>query len=307
MPDNQESYYAHGKLLLTAEYFVLQGAKAIALPVKYGQRMTVRSNDRENELNWKAFTPDGLWFSCDLRLPDLEIIQSSDAEKAGILRDTLHTMQQLNPNFQLSGGLEIHTTIDFDSQWGLGSSSTLVANLASWADVDPFLLNEKIFNGSGFDIACASADGPIFYTKGEAVESVKLDYPFIDNLYFAYSGSKKSTRGEVRRFMNKGTVSSSESDMINEITEQMAQAKNLKEFQQLMVDHEKVVSGLLNMPTVKSSYFTDFDGEIKSLGAWGGDFYLVATTMNESSVFQYFKAKGLHVIFPWKELVLNNR
>ncbi|WP_159521010.1 GYDIA family GHMP kinase [Sunxiuqinia indica] len=307
MPDKQESYYAHGKLLLTAEYFVLQGAKAIALPVKYGQRMTVRSNDRENELNWKAFTPDGLWFSCDLRLPDLEIIQSSDAEKAGILRDTLQTVQQLNPNFQLSGGLEIHTTIDFDSQWGLGSSSTLIVNLASWAGVDPFQLNKKIFDGSGFDIACASADGPIFYTKDEGVESVKLDYPFVDNLYFVYSGSKKSTRGEVRRFMNKGAVSSSEIGKINEITEQMAQTGNLEEFRQLMVDHEKLVSGLLNMPTVKSSYFTDFDGEIKSLGAWGGDFYLVATTMNESGVFQYFKEKGLHVIFPWRELVLNSR
>ncbi|WP_321287221.1 GYDIA family GHMP kinase [uncultured Sunxiuqinia sp.] len=307
MPDNQESYYAHGKLLLTAEYFVLQGAKAIALPVKYGQRMTVGSSDRKNELNWKAFTPDGLWFSCDLRLPDLEIIQSSDAKKADILRDTLQIMQQMNPNFQLRGGLEIQTRIDFDSQWGLGSSSTLIANLASWADVDPFQLNEKIFNGSGFDIACASADGPILYTKGEAVESVKLDYLFKDNLYFVYSGSKKSTRAEVRCFMNKRAVSSAEIEMINEISQQMAQAKNLDEFQQLMVDHEQLVSGLLDIPTVKSTDFADFEGEIKSLGAWGGDFYLVATTMNESSVFQYFKAKGLHVIFPWKELVLNNR
>ena len=36
-------FYSHGKLLLTAEYVVLDGAKALALPTKYGQSLTVKT------------------------------------------------------------------------------------------------------------------------------------------------------------------------------------------------------------------------------------------------------------------------
>jgi mevalonate kinase len=131
-----------------------------------------------------------------------------------------------------------------------------------------------------------------------------LDYPFRDNLFFIYSGSKKSTRNEVRRFLNEGAVSEGQIEQINKISEKIAQAKSLKDFQQLVYEHEQLVSGLLNVPTVKSHYFSDFDGEIKSLGAWGGDFYLVATPMDDRCVLQYFKEKGLRVVFPWNELVL---
>ncbi|MGQ7868456.1 GYDIA family GHMP kinase [Sunxiuqinia sp. sy24] len=307
MPNSQKIYYAHGKLLLTAEYFVLQGAKAIALPLQYGQYMEVTEGKKQGVVNWKALMQEGLWFSCDYGLPDLKIIHSSDLEKAVILQDALKAILEMNPRFHLNGGLDIQTKIDFHNQWGLGSSSTLIANLASWAGVDPYQLNEKIFNGSGFDIACASADGPIFYVKNEKPEPVTLNYPFLDNLYFIYSGSKKSTRNEVRRFLNEGSISQKQLEEVNLLSEQIAGVQSLKEFQELIRRHEDLVSGLLKIPTVKASYFGDFQGEIKSLGAWGGDFYLVATPMDDRCVLQYFKEKGLSVVFPWKELVLNNR
>ena len=307
MPEIKQTYHAHGKLLLTAEYFVLLGAKAIALPLQYGQRMDVSSGKQKDVISWKAFMQEGLWFSCDFQLPDLKIIHSSDQEKAVILHDALKVIQQMNPHFAFYGGLDIHTRIDFHNQWGLGSSSTLIANLASWAEVNPFELNERVFNGSGFDIACASSDGPIFYKKNEEPIAVNLNYPFLDNLYFIYSGSKKSTRNEVRRFLNEGAVTGRQIDQVNNISEKIAETRNLNEFQHLIYEHEVLVSELLNVPTVKSQYFSDFDGEVKSLGAWGGDFYLVATAMDDSNVLQYFKEKGLRVVFPWNELVLNNR
>lgn len=307
MSDQKQTYYAHGKLLLTAEYFVLQGAKAIALPLQYGQRMDVSEGGQDDVISWKAFMQEGLWFSCDFQLPDLKIIHSSDAEKAVILQDALKTILKMNPQFELSGGLDIHTKIDFHNQWGLGSSSTLIANLASWAGVDPFQLNERIFNGSGFDIACASADGPIFYEKDKKPQRIELDYPFQDNLYFIYSGSKKSTRNEVRRFLRDGAVTEAQLSEVNGISEEIATTRDLADFQRLIVQHEALVGGLLNSPPVKASYFRDFNGEMKSLGAWGGDFYLVATPMDDRCVLKYFKEKGLRVVFPWKELVLNKR
>ncbi len=307
MPEVKQTYHANGKLLLTAEYFVLLGAKALALPLQYGQRMDVAAGSRQQVISWKAFGKEGLWFSCNFKLPDLEIVRSSDMEKALILQDALKAVVQMNPQFKLNGGVDIHTKIDFHNQWGLGSSSTMIANLASWAGVDPFKLNEKIFNGSGFDIACASADGPIFYQKNKKPEPVDLDYPFLDHLYFVYSGAKKSTRSEVRSFLKKETASSAQIDEINFISERFSSADTLNGFQQLMVAHEALVSKLLGIPTVKSIYFSDFDGEIKSLGAWGGDFYLAATSWDDQRVLAYFKEKGLSVVFPWKELVLNNR
>ena len=307
MPEVKQTYHAHGKLLLTAEYYVLLGAKALALPLQYGQRMDVLEGSRPGLISWKAFDKEGLWFSCDFKLPDLEIVDSSDPEKALVLQSALVTAGKINPDFELNVAKDIHTHLDFHSQWGMGSSSTMIANLAAWADVDPFNLNEKIFNGSGFDIACASAEGPIFYQKNNKPEPVDLDYPFLDALYFVYSGAKKSTRGEVRRFLKNGTVSAAQVDEVNAISERISQAKTLEDFQQLLVDHEQLVSGLLEVPSVKSDRFADFNGEMKSLGAWGGDFYLAATFMDKASVLRYFKEKGLQVVFPWQALVLNNR
>ncbi len=307
MQDNNKEYYAHGKLLLTAEYFVLHGAKAIALPLQYGQRMDVTKGRQDGILSWKAFMQEGLWFSCDFRLPDFEIVNSSDPEKAIILQDVFRAILQMNPAVELGRSLDVHTRIDFHNQWGLGSSSTLIANLANWAGVDAFRLNEMIFNGSGFDIACATADGPIFYRRNELPEPVILNYPFLDNLYFIYSGSKKSTRNEVRRFLNGGFIPKQEIEQMDFLSEQIAWAGKLDDFQKLIDEHEKLVSALLHVPTVKSSYFNDFDGEVKSLGAWGGDFSLVATTLEDRDVLHYFKEKGLRVVFPWKELVSNRK
>ncbi|MEL7587799.1 MAG: GYDIA family GHMP kinase [Prolixibacteraceae bacterium] len=307
MQDIKQTYYAHGKLLLTAEYFVLHGAKAIALPLQYGQRMDVTEGRVGGILSWKAFMQEGLWFSCDLGLPGFEILNSSDQEKATILQEIFRTIAQMKPDFRLEDALEVHTRIDFNNQWGLGSSSTLIANLAAWSGIDAYRLNELIFNGSGFDIACATANGPILYRKDQLPEPVNLEYPFLDHLYLIYSGSKKSTRNEVRRFLNGDSIQKQEIAQMDQLTEQIAKTGDLADFQKLIAEHEKLVSALLHIPRVKSAWFSDFEGEVKSLGAWGGDFYLVATRLEDREVLHYFKEKGLRVVFPWKELVLNRK
>ena len=42
---NSQSFYAHGKLLITSEYLVLDGAEALALPTVYGQSLEVETID----------------------------------------------------------------------------------------------------------------------------------------------------------------------------------------------------------------------------------------------------------------------
>ena len=41
----EQNFYSNGKLLLTAEYLVLDGAKALALPTKFGQDLEVKKID----------------------------------------------------------------------------------------------------------------------------------------------------------------------------------------------------------------------------------------------------------------------
>ena len=47
--------------------------------------------------------------------------------------------------------------------------------------------------------------------------------------------------------------------------------------------------------------FPDFDGVIKSLGAWGGDFVMVISNENPTD---YFMEKGYETVIPYEEMIL---
>ena len=58
----KKEYYSNGKLLITGEYLVLDGAKAFALPTKFGQNLIVEKGNNE-AINWKSYDADGsIWF-----------------------------------------------------------------------------------------------------------------------------------------------------------------------------------------------------------------------------------------------------
>ena len=155
-------YHSHGKFLLTGEYLVLKGALALALPLKLGQTLTVETIP-ETSLQWNAHKPDGPWFSVSLNPENLEIIDCDDQPKAEKLSQILKSVKQLNPKAFEGNDIKFTTRLDFDPNWGFGSSSTLIANLARWANVNPYELLKLTFGGSGYDIACATAEGPIYY------------------------------------------------------------------------------------------------------------------------------------------------
>jgi len=70
--------------------------------------------------------------------------------------------------------------------------------------------------------------------------------------------------------------------------------------------HEDLVSSVLGKVKVKRELFPDFPGEIKSLGAWGGDFVLAASKAGSKEVLDYFRSKNLETVFGWKEIVFGN-
>jgi mevalonate kinase len=38
-------FYSNGKFLITGEYLILDGAKSLAVPTKFGQELKIDSND----------------------------------------------------------------------------------------------------------------------------------------------------------------------------------------------------------------------------------------------------------------------
>jgi len=306
-------YQAHGKFLLTGEYLVLKGALALALPLKLGQSMTVEKS-RKTSLQWNAYQPDGPWFSVSLNPKTLEIIGCDDQQKAERLAQILKTVRQLNPA-AIEDGLSFETQLDFDPNWGLGSSSTLIANLAQWANVNPYELLKMTFGGSGYDIACATVDQPIYYQLSKAPELVEgptpkiepadFNPPFAEHLFFVYQGQKQSSSKEIKAFLGKANPADLQKDIeaVSDISRSVLKCQNLDEFGLLMQCHERIIARCIGQEPVQKR-FPDFEGVLKSLGAWGGDFILAATEWTENQVKDYFKGKGLEVVFGYREMVL---
>jgi mevalonate kinase len=314
-------FQAHGKFLLTGEYLVLKGALALAMPLKFGQTLSVETC-HSTSLQWDAHQPDGPWFSVTLNPENLEIIDCNDQPKAEKLSQILKAVKQLNPA-TVKDGLHFETRLDFDPNWGLGSSSTLIANLARWAKVNPYELLKLTFGGSGYDIACATTEGPIYYQLAsldcfvprndakrqsettQKVEPIDFNPPFADHLFFVYQGQKQSSSKEIKAFLKKTNPIDLQKDLeaVSEISRAVPKCQSLDEFAMLMQCHERIIARCIGQEPVQKR-FPDFEGVLKSLGAWGGDFILAATEWPESQVKEYFKRKGLDVVFGYKEMVI---
>ncbi|NJK94914.1 MAG: hypothetical protein HC905_08370 [Bacteroidales bacterium] len=105
--------------------------------------------------------------SAEINLPDLSVFKSESQKEASFLMKVLGEVRKLNPSFlKYRNGYEVKTLLNYPQKWGLGSSSTFISNLAQWAKVDAMLLNKAISEGSGYDIACATAKSPILSRSG---------------------------------------------------------------------------------------------------------------------------------------------
>jgi mevalonate kinase len=296
-----KSFYSHGKLLLTSEYAVLMGARALALPCNLGQKLYVWEENTQ-QLVWKSFDSQGqLWFEVHFQIPTLIIKQSTNSEMAIRLREILLTAQKRNLSF-LQKGVNVETHLEFDRSWGLGSSSTLIANIALWAQVNPYELLENSFGGSGYDLACAQASGPICYTRNQyhpKIEPVPFDPPFSEQLFFVYLNQKKSSLQAIERF-DINSITTSDIEKLNALTEAMLNCNTQEYFDEILDQHETLMARILNQTPVKKLLFEDFKGSIKSLGAWGGDFVLAS---GDHQSPHYFKQKGFHTVIPFNQMM----
>ena len=306
----KKTYYSNGKLLITGEYLVLKGALAFALPVNKGQRTDITCGKNVGQISWNSFFGNENWFGTQLTIIDLEIISTSDFERAGYVQQLLKILKELNPGFLADQeSLEVNNYLDFHPDWGFGSSSTLISNLSEFAGVDPYEVNEIISGGSGFDIACARSNSPILYQNKDGernVTEVSFNPNFKENLYFIWLGNKKSTAQSIRWFDENIKVSDKHLNEISRISEGISHANGLSEFLDLLKKHTEILEEVLGVAGVQKQYFNDFDGVIKPLGAWGGDFVLAVSEQDKGYVNGYFNNKGLDTILGFASLMIGN-
>lgn len=300
-----KTFYSNGKLLLSGEYAILDGAVGLAIPTKYGQSLEVNETS-SGVLEWKSKDEKGAtWFEATYELKDLKEHSTSDKSISATLKQLLAEAKAQNPNLlSASSGLKIETKLSFPRNWGLGTSSTLINNIAQWAQIDAYQLLWNAFGGSGYDIACAQHDSPILYQlidKTPMVEQISFNPSFRDSLFFVYLNQKKSSKEAIASYRNQDFDKEQLLSKVSSITKKMVAASTLIEFESLLREHEQTISEVLDLPTIKTTHFSDYTGAVKSLGGWGGDFILVTGSKDDMN---YFRTKGYNTIIPFAEMVL---
>ncbi len=307
------NFYSNGKLLIIGEYLVLNGAKAFAIPTKFGQDLVINSID-EPTLVWGSFSDKGkCWFEAIFSLPKLRLVTATfNSDKEGsaefiaeTLQNILQEAKKLNPLFlETNKGLMVKTQLTFPKNWGLGSSSTLINNIAMWAKVNPFDLLWNAFSGSGYDIACAKHSYPLFYqlkSKKPIITQVEFNPVFKEELFFIHLNKKQNSREGIAQYKKNNANLTREITDISTLSEEFVTASSIKSINKIIEEHERIISGIIKQKTVKEQLFFDYFGSIKSLGAWGGDFVLATGNENTPT---YFKNKGFKTIIPYKDMIL---
>ena len=290
-------FNSNGKLLITSEYLVMKGAMALAIPSKLDQELKVISTNTDF-LYWKSLDNNNqIWYEEKFYLVKKSLVYHGKKNKISDLIVSLFDHVHRFNNPKKSIGNEFVWKLNFNRNWGLGSSSTLINNISKWAKVNPYKLLFSVFNGSGYDIACCDKSNPIIFQKKDdylSVSNTTFSPNFVDNLFLVFLNKKQNTQKSIQNFLKTDRSFIDEINQINKIVHTIQKVKDLTTFESLIERHEKIIANLLKMPTVQNKKFPEYNyGVIKSLGSWGGDFVLA--TGDEKSM-DYFVEKGFNTV-----------
>ncbi|KQM44695.1 GYDIA family GHMP kinase [Chryseobacterium sp. Leaf201] len=295
--------FSPGKLMLTSEYFAMDGALVLAVPTRLGQEFYFREKDNgESLIFWEAYHQNKLWLRAVIDYNNWQVKETNIPSGAEFILKTLQNVQSLSETkFKNSFTYHLKTNLQFPADFGLGSSSTLMTNLAEWAQVDPFHLNKISLGGSGYDIAVAKEKAAVLYQSMPEIKYEKVNFnpSFKNELIFIHLNQKQDSREGISLYKSKNK-SKNKVDEFSDLTRKILLCNELENFSELMVIHEQKISDFIEIPAVKSRLFIDCPVFVKSLGAWGGDFVM-------SSKFDgfkdYFWGKGFNTIFEWSEII----
>jgi mevalonate kinase len=291
-------YFAPGKLLLSGEYAVLDGAKAISCPSHQGQFLELHKTQNPSTIEWQALTEDAYcWLNIVLTTHG-EILETNDLPKAELIRALL--LDAFNQN--IPGGLRVECQLDFKREWGLGSSSTLITLLAAWANKDAMELFFRHLTGSGYDVATALEKRTICYqliapkqAKWEAVQLPSI----VKKTYFLYLGEKQISSTEVLRY-DRLEKQPALVNAITQLSDALLSIQSDVELIDWMAEHERITGLLIQQESHRNRRFPKLQGGFKSLGAWGGDFVWIMPLANDLA---YLKGLGYTEIFPFEQML----
>ena len=293
--------------MLTGEYFVLDGAKALAVPTRFGQHVSVcKLSGNSNTLFWVALNSKREpWIQLSFDTRNFEA--SNDSEQAKTLSKLLQECRKQNANFlKTDEDFAIQTLLEFPNNWGLGSSSTLVHCLAEFAQVNPFQLLQATIGGSGYDVACAGSDLPLLYHLENGLpvfEQVEFQPSFKDNIFFVHLGKKQLSTSGIAHYRSRNIDKAQYVKWLNVLTDALLSCNALEKCKQIMNEHEAYIAEALGMEPIKKRLFADVDVAAKSLGAWGGDFVMLAFEGTKPELMKLLEPKGLSTVFNWDEMV----
>lgn len=311
-----QTFRGNGKLLLTGEYFILDGVPGLAVPTRWGQRLTISPDPSRgaDELRWTALTREGeIWFTDVLRAEDWQKEQAgggAQVPRGGTkarIEQLLAAAEALSPGSTTRLlGQKLTTELEFDQHWGLGSSSTLVACLAQLLEVNAYALLAASFGGSGYDLACAQAETPILYTRrGHTPEVEPLAWrpAWTAQTVFVYRNQKQNSREGIRAY-RQATVTDRQRQACRRLSLAFIDPTlHLRAAAHLLQQHETLVAEILGQPPLQEAHFPDFPGQLKSLGAWGGDFFWALSEESPEKVRAYFNERGYGTVIAYDEMV----
>ncbi|MCT3815627.1 30S ribosomal protein S6 [Elizabethkingia anophelis] len=282
----------------------MDGAKALAIPTKPGQDLSAEKiDDHRSLIYWETYREGKLWLKTCIDYKNLFVTETNIANASAFILKIFSTLKDMrSESLEADYSYILKSNVQFPENFGLGSSSTLMNNIANWGNVDAFALNDIALGGSGYDIAVAKAGAPIIYIRNrgnKTVETVNYSPSFKDQLLFVHLNKKQDSREGITMYkqMEKSQ------DLIHyfsKLTDEILISGNLENFSLIMEDHEKTMSNFLKIPTVKEKYFKNAPSFFKSLGAWGGDFILTTKFCDYEN---YFLHNGFPNFFSYDELI----
>ena len=185
--------------------------------------------------------------------------------------------------------------LEFDPSWGWGSSSTLLHLLEQWLEIDPYQLMDETIGGSGYDIACAGANSPIFYqrtaNRAPQIMPTHFNPPFIKQMGIVYLNKKQNSSTQVKLFLESASTHIDTVDEISKISQSSLQLKDINAFISLMQQHEAIIAKL-QVSLLFRTTILRFQWRNKIFRAWGGDFALFLSEEEFKTNKKWFESKG---------------
>lgn len=295
--------FSPGKLMLTSEYFAIDGALVLAVPTNLGQEFFFEEKeDGKSLILWEAYHQNTPWLKVVIDYKTWQILETNIPSSAEFITKTLQNVQQLsNSKFKTDLTYYLKTNLQFPADYGLGSSSTLMNNLAEWAEIDPFYLNTISLGGSGYDIAVAKEKSAVLFQSKPEIKYEKVDFnpSFKNELIFIHLNQKQDSREGINLYKSKKKSPELVSEF-SDLTKKILLCNELESFSELMMIHEHKIADFLKISTVREKFFSDCPSFVKSLGAWGGDFVMSAKFGDYKN---YFWEKGFPTVLEWKNII----